>query len=185
MKCLVFILAAFGTLACAAESDAPKIRAVLEKNFQACNEEDMKALMDTQARTIPREELDKFQAAAEKLFAETDVYLRLEEFQLLKVQGQYAAARVVQVTLPADEKVRSNPSACERFYRSNTMLMPEHERVEYIQTFKREGGKWRLWEIVTKPTPVGEAKAGDKPEGQPGCPDGQCVRQPSKGSVFR
>lgn len=186
MKWFVFAFVAVSALAaCAAESDAPRIRAVLEKNFQACNDENITALMDTQARTLPREDMNQFRAAAEKLFLDTDVYLRLEEFQLLKVQGQFAAARVVQVTLPADEKIRNNPNACERFYRNHTMLMPEHERVEYIQTFKREGGKWRLWEIVTKPKPVGEASTGDKPKGQSGCPNGQCDRQPSRGSVFR
>jgi hypothetical protein len=186
MKSFVFMLVAVGALSArAADPNEAKLRAVLERNFQACNEEDIKALMDTQARTLPRDEMAEFQSAAEKLFADTDVYLRLEEFQLLKVQGQFAAARVVQVTLPADESIRNNPDECERFYRNNTVLMPEHERVEYIQTFKREGGKWRLWEIVTKPVPVGEAQGVDKSGSGPGCPDGQCIRQPAESSVFR
>lgn len=181
LSCVVSATLAFGA------SPAEATRAVLESNFQACNNEDIKALMDTQARSLPRAELNKFQAAAEKLFADTDVYLRLEEFQLLKVQGQYAAARVVQVTLPADEEIRSNPNACEKFYRNNTMLMPEHERVEYVQTFKREGGKWRLWQIVTKPEPVGEGGSQARPVVSD-CANGQCKRAVSVGganSVFR
>lgn len=184
---LAFMLgSAVAVVVNAADSDAAQMRACLEDNFQACNNEDIEQLMDTQARSLPRNEMAQFRKEAEQLFADTDVYLRLEEFQVVKKQLPFAAVRVVQVTLPADESIRDNPDACQRFYRNITMLMPEHERVEYIQTFKRENGKWRLWEIVTKPTPV--EKGGDRQNMRAvsNCPNGQCrVRSSSANSVFR
>lgn len=164
---------------------ATQTRAVLERNFQACNNEDITALMDTQARSLPKADMDEFRAEAEKMFADTDVYMRLAEFQLLKVQLPFAAARVVQVTLPGDEADRQNPEAARRFYRSHTMLLPEYERVEYIQTFKREGGKWRLWEIVTRPKPVDVPGARQATPAAPNCQNGQCRKQSTTGSIFR
>jgi len=176
MKNVMFLLALLCGLVvqtAEAETAADKMRATLERNFQACNTESIGELMDTQARGLAKEELDKFRAAAVELFEDTDVYLRLEDFQLLQIKGQFAAARVVQVTLPADETVRNNPNACERFYRNHTMLLPEHERVSYVQTFKREGSTWRLWQIVTKPEPVGEGASREAPVVSD-CRNGRC-----------
>ncbi|NDD53229.1 hypothetical protein EBZ39_05045 [bacterium] len=177
----------FAAVVNGADTDAEKIRAVLEDNFQACNKEDLELLMDTQARGLCKADLDQFRQEAKDMFADTDVYLRLEEFELVKKQLPFAAARVVQVTLPADENVRNNPNERQRFYRNHTMLLPEYERVEYIQTFKKEGGKWRLWQIVTKPSPV--EKGGDRQTAPvvADCPNGQCRKQrpSSTTSVFK
>lgn len=190
MRSFVFAcLVLCGVVATAAETAADKMRATLERNFQACNNENIEELMDTQARSLPKADMDQFRAEAEELFEETDVYLRLEDFQLLQIKGNFAAARVVQVTLPADEAVRNNPDECERFYRNHTMLLPAHERVAYVQTFKREGSTWRLWEIVTKPEPVDERGSGQT-QILSDCPNGQCRKKPTVSSggavsVFR
>lgn len=182
MKNLLFALfVLWGVATHAAETAADKMRATLERNFQACNNESIEDLMDTQARGLPQEDMAQFREEAEKLFRETDVYLRLEEFQLLQIKGNFAAARVVQVTLPGDESLRNNPNECQRLYRNYTMLLPEHERVSYVQTFKREGGTWRLWEIVTKPEPVGPGGSQTTPAVS-NCPNGQCRKKPTVSS---
>lgn len=164
--------------------DSTAIRNVLQRNFDACTHEDIKALMDTQARSLPRQDMVEFRAAAEKMFADTDVYLGLEDFELTQVKPPFAAARVVQVTLPKNEADRQNPDKCERLYRNHTMLLPAYERVEYIQTFKREGGKWRLWEIVTEPKPVQSGASQDTPV-VANCPDGKCIKRVKGTSVFQ
>ena len=176
---IVFFAAQF-----ARADEAAKIQAVLQENFDACTREDIKSLMSTQARGLPKQDMVEFRAAAEKLFAETDVYLRLEDFELVKLQLPFAAARVVQVTLPKNEADRQNPNKCEQFYRNHTMLLPAYERVEYIQTFKREGGKWRLWEIVTEPKPVQSGSRQEVPVVSD-CPNGRCMKTSSSASVFR
>ena len=43
------------------------------------------------------------------------------------------------------------PTADEAYYRENSKLLPSEEEVEYVQAFKREGGKWRLWLVMTQP----------------------------------
>ena len=183
----IFALVVFFLLSitAVAETVESATRAVLEQNFQACTAENIEALMDTQARGLPKCEMDNFRKAAEELFAETDVYLRLEEFEITQVQLPFAAARVVQLTQPGDETVRQNPDEAERFYRNHTMLLPQYERVEYVQTFKRENGKWRLWEIVTEPQPVGDVGEQQQQVAAPTCRDGNCNLQPASGAVFQ
>lgn len=190
MKKLLFALVVLcGVVGQAADTAADKMRSTLERNFQACNNENIEELMDTQARSLPKADMDKFREEAEELFEETDVYLRLEDFQLLQIKGNFAAVRVVQVTLPGDEAARNNPDECERFYRNHTMLLPAHERVAYVQTFKREGNTWRLWEIVTKPEPVDAVGSALTPVVSD-CPNGRCQKKPAVSSsgavsVFR
>lgn len=145
-------------VACTAEPDslrpeirreAEKIRKVLEENFRACTEENIKALMATQSPTSPG--LAKFYREALQMFAETDVYLRLDRFELIAYRPPLAVARVVQVTLPRDEKDREAGSELQQQYRGSTALLPEWERAVYTQQFKKEGGKWRLYGILERP----------------------------------
>jgi hypothetical protein len=42
---------------------------------------------------------EQFETEAGKMFEEMDVYLRLEDFQLIQFSPPFAAVRVVQVTL--------------------------------------------------------------------------------------
>lgn len=190
MKKLLFALVVLcGVCVQAGETATDKMRSTLERNFQACNNENIEELMDTQARSLPKADTDKFRDEAKRLFEETDVYLRLEDFQLLQIKGNFAAVRVVQVTLPGDEALRDNPNECQRLYRNYTMLLPEHERVAYVQTFKREGNTWRLWQIVTRPEPVGKGGGALTPVVSD-CSNGRCQKKPAASSsgavsVFR
>ena len=136
----------------AIQKEADKIRVVLQANFQACNEENLPALMDTLSRTMPGRQ--QFEAEAAQMFEDADVYLRLEDFQLTRFCPPFAAARVVQVTLPADEKDREAMSGRQRAYRGGTALLPEWERCVYTQTFHKSNGKWTLYLITDGPAPL-------------------------------
>jgi hypothetical protein len=150
---LALALLAFG-VSKGAEPD--KIRDALDENFAAYNAEDLPRLMRSVSAVMPGRQ--QFAREAAQVFADNDVYISVHEYELLAVRPPWAAARVVQVTLPAkDEPV--DPAS----YRAGTRLLPE-ERSEYIQTFKKEGGKWRLW-LIEEP-PAAQQRAA--------CPNGNC-----------
>lgn len=123
------------------------IRAALDANFSAYNNEDVPTMMETLSPTLP--DRDAFADHAQRVFETNDVYIRVEDFELLEVRGNMAKARVVQVTLPAKDVVEETDD--EDFFRNNSGLLPDAERVEYVQGFKKEGGKWRLWLIMSQP----------------------------------
>ena len=129
------------------QKEADKIRLVLQANFQACNEENLPALMDTLSHTMPGQQ----QFEARQMFEDADVYLRLEDFKLIQFSPPFAAARVVQVTLPADEKDREAISGPQQAYRGNSALLPEWERSVYTQTFHKSNGKWKVHLITDRP----------------------------------
>ena len=133
----------------AIQKEADKIRGVLQANFQASNDENLPALMGTLAKSMPGQQ--QFEAEARQMFEDTDVYLRLEDFQLIQFRPPFAAARIVQVTLPADEKDREAVSGPQQAYRGNSALLPEWERCVYTQTFRKEKGKWKVHLITESP----------------------------------
>ena len=137
------------TLPPAIQKEADKIRVVLQANFQACNEENLPALMETLSHTMPGQQ--QFEAEARQLFEDADVYLRLEDFKLIQFSPPFAAARVVQVTLPAAEKDREAISGRQQAYRGNSALLPEWERCVYTQTFHKSNGKWKVHLITDMP----------------------------------
>lgn len=151
------------------------IRAVLEENFQATTVEDLDRLMATISSQAPDRE--QFAKESQDVFKRTDVYVRLEAFELVGWKPPYAAARVVQTTLPKEENDRQEGNV---YYSTNSALLPEAETVEYTQVFLKERGKWKVHEITEAPRPVKPAKPAD-------CPDGQCKarRGTAKGSAFR
>jgi len=124
-----------------------EIRAALAENFEAYNREDVKAMMATLSPTLPRR--DEFESQADKLFKDTDSYISVRGFELLEVKGQYAVARVVQGTATGEGIPEPTPD--EAFYRENSKLLPDEAETEYVQAFKKERGKWRLWLIMSEP----------------------------------
>ena len=136
----------------AAHKEAEQIRVALEANFQACNNEDVRALVASCSKTMPG--IPEFAKEAKDTFEQTDAYFRLADFELLELRPPYAMARVVQITLPKDEKDRTTGTNQQIFYRAQTGLLPPWECVEYLQRFKKEGGKWKVDVITTKPKPT-------------------------------
>jgi len=136
----------------AAEKEATAIRAALEDNFQACNHEDLPALVATLSKSMPG--IQEFAKEARDTFDQTDAYFRLADFELLELRPPFAVARVIQITLPKDEKDRTTGTAEQIYFRARSGLLPPWVCVEYQQAFRKEGGKWKVHLITTKPQPA-------------------------------
>ena len=136
---------------CASQKETSCIRAAMEANFQACNNEDVKALVGTLSKSLPR--VPEFTKQATDTFQQTDAYFRLAEFEVLEVKPPYAVARVVQITLPKDEKDRTEGTKRQISYRNKSGLLPQWECVEYVQAFRKEGGKWKVHLVLSEPKP--------------------------------
>lgn len=141
-----------GALSKAADKEIEHIRAALQANFQACNEENLEALMET--LSVAMDGREEFANEARTLFRDTDVYLRVADFELLEFRPPFASARVIQITLPANGKDRESGDARQVFFRGKSALLPKWECVEYTQQFRKENGHWRLHLITTEPKPA-------------------------------
>ena len=137
----------FGGMRMLRADEADNIRAALDENFAAYNAEDVPRMMKSLSPTLP--DRAEFAQQAGKLFADTDAYISVKDFEILEVRPPFATARVVQATMPAQDT--PEPTADEAYYRENSKLLPSEEEVEYVQAFKKEGGKWRLWLVMTQP----------------------------------
>jgi hypothetical protein len=171
MKTMLCVVALFWSLGpqFAWANDADKCREVLQANFQATNEENMAALMATISPRAPG--CDRFEQEATEAFEDIDVYLRLEGFQVIGRQGDMLAARVIQSTMAKPEDHDNGTEQQINYRRYTSALLPEYEKVEYTQTFRREGGKWRLWLIDGVPQRVGNsAPIGSSAEHQTNVP---------------
>lgn len=120
----------------------------MHENFEACNNEDVLSTMNSCSLEMP--ERDKFEKELAQVFKDKDIYYRLIECELLEVKFPYALARIVQETYLED---RSYVNEDQGKYRNSSALVPD-ECVEYLNTFKYEGGKWKLLVIVSEMKPV-------------------------------
>ena len=158
---LIFMLAP--ALGSAADVDSPvarqeaqKMRAVLEENFRAVNEENLRKLLATTSRyTGTPEQMAQFAAEAKQMFKELDVYMRLVDFELVRFQPPRAYAMVTQLTLPTEDKAGDDELAERKMgrthFRHNSGLLPEYELCRYKQRFNFEGGRWKVHRIVSEP----------------------------------
>jgi hypothetical protein len=86
--CLAVFVCGASTMTYALDPDSPvakreaqKMRAVLEENFQACNEENLKKLLGTTSRfTGTPQQMAEFATEAKQMFESCDVYMRLVDF---------------------------------------------------------------------------------------------------------
>jgi hypothetical protein len=166
-KSVAVLAAAILTSACAsvladapnspiAQREAEQMRAVLEENFQAYNEENLKKLLGTTSRfTDTPEQMAQFAAEAKMMFEDMDVYMRLVDFELIKFQPPRAYAKVTQLTLLAEEKgteaERGGRKVGTTDFRSKSALLPEYELCTYKQRFNFEGGTWEVHRVVSQP----------------------------------
>jgi len=132
--------------ASASADDASEMRSILQKNFDACNNEDVDALMETCSIDMPRRQ--EFRRESEKLWKEKDVYYRLVDFKIESIQGDYATAWVVQTSHVED---RSSSDEREEFVRNGTTLLTRKECVRYKVAFKKDGRFWKCYLTLTEP----------------------------------
>lgn len=165
-----------------AQQEAEKMRAILEENFQALTAENLPALMATTSRySGSPAQVAEFKREAQQMFDDTDVYVRLVNFQLVKFQPPRAYAIVQQLTLPADE-ADHRPRQGELNFRHHSALLPEYQLVEYKQRFNFENGQWKVHRVVTPPVPSGTWSSRFTADGESkhqsgttkNCPDGKC-----------
>lgn len=141
----------------AARKAAEECRAILEQNFQAINQEDIRALMaTTSSRTAAPEQMAQFREEAEQMFRDTDVYMRVDGFEIFKFQPPYLYAYVNQLTMPKNEEDHYPREQGELNFRHHSALLPEHQLVQYIQKFHFENGQWKLHRVVSRPKPIGD-----------------------------
>ena len=140
----LFLVASTAVLAAPVDKKTEElISGAMQYNFEAANRENIAEVMDSCADEMPDRE--RFKRETESTFKEKDIHYSLVECELLAVRLPYAKARIVQDTHVLDRK--SNFDAAE--YRNSSALLPG-ERVEYINTFKKENGKWKLLLIVSE-----------------------------------
>lgn len=155
-----------------------KCREVLEQNFQAVVSEDWKALQKTcSVQSGTPAQVAEFKVECDKMWAETDVYMRLVDFKILRVQMPMAEGLVLQMTLPADEADRE-PVLHQRLgvnFRHYSALLPEYEMVVYKQLFRYEGGKWKVHQVNSVPVAADSDSFQQQSEApQNNCPNGNC-----------
>lgn len=126
--------------------DAEDMRKVMEANFDACNKEDVNALLETCSVDMPRR--DEFRRDSLKVWKEKDIYYRLADFKVMQIKGDYAVASVVQISHTLD---RNSEDHRDEFVRNGTGLLTKDECVEYKAAFKKDRGIWKCYLMLTEP----------------------------------
>lgn len=129
--------------------DKQLITEAMNINFEACNRENIEDVMKSCADAMPDRE--KFRQETLATFEEKDIHYSLMECEVLEVRYPWAKARIVQKTHVLDRESKQQDQAA---YRNSSALLPGGEKVEYINTFKREKGKWKLYLIISEMRPV-------------------------------
>lgn len=125
--------------------DKELITKAMNVNFDACNRENIDDVMKSCADAMP--DRDKFRRETLSTFEEKDIHYSLVECEVLEVRHPWAKARIVQDTHVLD---RASRNLDEAAFRNNSALLPKGQRVEYINTFKKENGKWKLYLIISE-----------------------------------
>lgn len=140
------------------EKNLPKVREVLEKNIQACNAEDVKALMKTLHPSLPGR--DEFQAEAEQLFEDTDLYTRIiaVEYSPHCTETTHLGAEFC-VYVYQHTVIANGSEEDKTFFREHAAMIPP-EYSKYLMGFLPDGdgkGGWKCGMIYEKPVEIPEA----------------------------
>lgn len=127
------------------DRDQRQIAEAMNINFEACNREDIDSVMKGVSKVMPGRE--RFRQETVATFKQKDIHYSLVECEVLDVRPPWAKARIVQDTLVLD-RLSSDPDQAK--YRNSSALLPQGERVEYINTFKKENGRWKLYLIISE-----------------------------------
>lgn len=149
---MAFAIEGFGSPALAAPPTAREQELITEAmrfNFDSCNRENIEDVMKSCADAMPDRE--RFRQETVATFKEKDIHYSLVECEVLEVRYPWAKARIVQDTHVLDRESKDRDQAA---FRNSSALLPGGERVEYINTFKKENGKWKLHLIISEMRPV-------------------------------
>lgn len=154
---VVFLLAALGAAPCvlrAEDSTTRELRQLMLANFEACNHEDLPALMRTMSVEMPNREL--FIKQCEREWSESDLYYRLDDIRLVpqaEWRLPYAVATIKQTITgsePESGKAQANADLSNRMSLNTRTPTTEQEVL-----FRRERGKWKVVASLTQPREVG------------------------------
>lgn len=126
-------------------NDQQQITEAMHVNFEACNREDIDSVMKSVSKVMPGRE--RFRQETVATFKQKDIHYSLIECEVLDVKLPWAKARIVQDTLVLD---RTSKDPEQALYRNSSALLPQGERVEYTNTFKKENGRWKLYLIISE-----------------------------------
>ena len=134
--------------------------AALQANFEAYNNEDVPAMMETLSPRLPGR--DEFARESQRLFDCSDPYISIRGFKVIGCQAPLVSAYVVQAT-------HVDRSAAEATsFRQQSALLPVDEYTEYIQQFVWDGQQFKLWLTATPPKKLSEPQATAR------CKGGKC-----------
>lgn len=142
------------------------LRGVVEENFRAQTEEDLKAVMATISKQVPADTRAELAAELEACFKDTDLQLKLVKFEISSYQHPNrkgpSATAVAEVTQLTTKKTYSYsdlgeyPSELSSYYRHNSAMLPETELVRYALKLIHDGRSgWKAYKIISKVKPVG------------------------------
>lgn len=151
------------------EATETAIRANMEQNMIACNEENMDKLLKLMSKEMPNRQ--RFIMTVDQFWSVSDTYNRVEDVEVLKntaapygnTRYPYATAKIRQTTYYIREAedslaVRRNcaDGQCDEADMRHLMAVaPRNETVEFEALFKHEGGQWKLVANVSEPVPPG------------------------------
>lgn len=118
----------------AADNLQAQLTKVTQENLEASNKEDLAGVLKTMSVEMPQREL--FISQCKKEWAQSDVYVRLDNLQVMKVQLPYAIASVTE-TMSGGEGVPEDLS--DTFH-----LRTKEPTSTHAVLFKREKGKWKI-----------------------------------------
>jgi hypothetical protein len=147
------------------------IQANMERNMEACNEEDLDKLLGLMSKEMPNR--NRFINTIQSFWTTNDTYNRLEHLEVLKrsnapngiTKYPYATVKVRQTTRyirsrPEDNAVWKQVCAdgkCSADEMPHLMaIAPRAETVEYEVLFKYEDGEWKGVANVSEPVEPGQ-----------------------------
>lgn len=153
------------------ESTEAGIRANMELNMEACNQEDMQKLLGLMAKEIPNRQ--RFITTVDQFWSVSDTYNRLENVEVLEYSDApngntrypYATAKIRQTTryVTARQNERAvwrrvcADGKCDSSEMEHLMAVaPRAETVEFEALFKHENGEWKLVANVSIPVEPGQ-----------------------------
>jgi hypothetical protein len=145
-----------------------QLRGVIEENFRAQTEEDVRGVLATISNFAPAEKRAELARELKACFEETDLQLKLVSFEIhnftrpsagRKGPPPFASATVVQLTTHraySYADLGEYPAELSTDYRHNSAMLPQTELVKYTVKLAHDGrAGWKAYKITSRVKPVG------------------------------
>lgn len=119
----------------AADNLQDQLTRVTQENLEASNREDLAGVLKTMSAEMPQREL--FISQCKKEWAQSDVYIRLDDLQVVRVKLPYAIANLTQT-------ISGGPDGEPEDLSDTFRLRTSNPTTTTAVLFKRERGKWKI-----------------------------------------